>query len=192
MEADERFYTMLREGYRMEKPTLAPSSLYDLMLDCWTHEPTERPKFPDLVSRIGGLMEEGLRQHYVDLNVPYDLINKESHTYQNIQPPIDNGGYLVPITPSQKSVQYVNLASFNNASDSNIPNDSSPPALLANNTGYMMDTALPSDIHLSKNNNGYVRNDIPFKTEERRQKNDSGVGSIDSSHPESPPPLINS
>jgi hypothetical protein len=77
MEADDRFYKALAEGYRMEKPPLAPSSIYDLMIDCWTHESADRPRFTDLVYRIGDLMEESLRQHYLDLNLPYDRINRE-------------------------------------------------------------------------------------------------------------------
>jgi serine/threonine protein kinase len=76
MEADERFYKMLNDGYRMEKPAYAPSSIYDLMTECWNHEPSARPSFTGLSDRIGDLMEEGLRQHYIDLNCPYTTMNE--------------------------------------------------------------------------------------------------------------------
>lgn len=128
MEADERFYKRISEGYRMEKPPLAPSCVYDIMLECWAQEPTERPSFSALVDRIGDMMEEGLRDHYVDLNAPYMRINQEyimsgqtdylltmgkteynptsqrnspERKYQNVPDPeeLDSSGYLMPNPP---------------------------------------------------------------------------------------------
>lgn len=131
MEADDRFYKMLNEGYRMEKPPLAPSSMYDLMTECWAHDSTSRPTFSTLVDRIGDLMEEGHRQQYVDLNVPYDRMNREwfgsgknedylskmsgpdfstsarptpERGYENVPPTSgEDSGYLVP-NPSANNI----------------------------------------------------------------------------------------
>ncbi|GFR73728.1 fibroblast growth factor receptor [Elysia marginata] len=45
----EDLYSKLMEGYRMERPPLAPESLYDTMKRCWNHFPDERPDFSLLV-----------------------------------------------------------------------------------------------------------------------------------------------
>ncbi|XP_059179327.1 fibroblast growth factor receptor 3-like [Physella acuta] len=42
-------YNKLIKGYRMEKPPLAPDSLYDTMKRCWNHFPDDRPDFTTLV-----------------------------------------------------------------------------------------------------------------------------------------------
>lgn len=78
MEADAKFFDLLSEGYRMEKPKLAPCSMHNIMLDCWNQEPTERPTFSALVDRIGDMMEERLRKHYMDLNAPYMRNNQKN------------------------------------------------------------------------------------------------------------------
>lgn len=36
------------EGYRMPPPEGVPDSIYSLMLQCWQHEPRERPNFQDI------------------------------------------------------------------------------------------------------------------------------------------------
>lgn len=122
MEADERFYKRISEGYRMEKPLYAPSCVYDIMLECWAPEPTERPTFSALVDRIGDMMSEGLRNHYIDLNTEYMRINQTymsgrpdflsqmggtdfstsqrpspERQYQNVPEEVDDSGYLKPI-----------------------------------------------------------------------------------------------
>ncbi|RUS83307.1 hypothetical protein EGW08_008929, partial [Elysia chlorotica] len=45
----EALYSKLMAGYRMERPPLAPESLYDTMKRCWNHYPDERPDFSLLV-----------------------------------------------------------------------------------------------------------------------------------------------
>lgn len=45
----EDLYGKLMSGYRMERPPLAPESLYDTMKRCWNHFPDDRPEFSLLV-----------------------------------------------------------------------------------------------------------------------------------------------
>jgi len=76
MEADEAFYAWLRNGNRMEKPTRAPSAIYDVMLECWSEKPEDRPQFMSLADRIGDMMNDSQRKYYVDLNFTNDAENK--------------------------------------------------------------------------------------------------------------------
>ncbi|GFO10561.1 fibroblast growth factor receptor [Plakobranchus ocellatus] len=45
----EDLYSKLVAGYRMERPPLAPESLYETMKGCWNHYPDKRPDFTLLV-----------------------------------------------------------------------------------------------------------------------------------------------
>ncbi|KAJ6224976.1 hypothetical protein RDWZM_003521 [Blomia tropicalis] len=71
VEIDERFFKRLKAGYRMEKPEYSSDEIYGLMCQCWAANPNERPDFGEIVSIIGDLMDDKIRQHYIDLNNPY-------------------------------------------------------------------------------------------------------------------------
>ncbi|KAK9888940.1 hypothetical protein WA026_001159 [Henosepilachna vigintioctopunctata] len=78
MQADERLYARLVEGYRMESPEYATQEIYKVMLDCWSLNPLDRPSFTELHQKIGCMLEEGIKKHYLDLNNPYLQINSEN------------------------------------------------------------------------------------------------------------------
>lgn len=78
MEAEKQ-YLKLIEGYRMEKPEFATNEVYDIMIDCWKAKPGLRPTFTDLVNGIGDLLDETVKMHYVDLNIPYLDMNTMLH-----------------------------------------------------------------------------------------------------------------
>ncbi|XP_012229228.2 vascular endothelial growth factor receptor 1-like isoform X1 [Linepithema humile] len=71
----EKLYQKLIEGYRMEQPEYAFREVYDIMLQCWKAEPTLRPDFTNLVESIGNLIEENMKSHYINLNIPYMNMN---------------------------------------------------------------------------------------------------------------------
>lgn len=75
MEADERLFNKILDGYRMEAPEYSPKEIYRIMLNCWNFNPTSRPSFSKLVELIGNLLEESVRNHYIDLNDPYLRMN---------------------------------------------------------------------------------------------------------------------
>ncbi|XP_044748223.1 vascular endothelial growth factor receptor 1-like isoform X2 [Coccinella septempunctata] len=77
MEADERLYAKLVEGYRMEAPEFSTKDAYRLMLDCWSAKPMNRPSFTKLAERIGSMLEDSVRKHYIDLNDPYLVMNTQ-------------------------------------------------------------------------------------------------------------------
>ncbi|KAL3210539.1 hypothetical protein MRX96_037015 [Rhipicephalus microplus] len=73
---DESFYKRLKNGYRMEKPDYAPDDVYEIMQGCWQGEPKERPDFSTLVTRVGDLLDAGVRSYYMALNDPYANVNQ--------------------------------------------------------------------------------------------------------------------
>ncbi|KAK6637652.1 hypothetical protein RUM44_008074 [Polyplax serrata] len=67
----EIIHNKLIEGYRMEKPTYANQRLYDIMLECWDAQPCRRPSFSELVMKLGKLLENNVKEHYITLNDQY-------------------------------------------------------------------------------------------------------------------------
>ncbi|CAG2111631.1 unnamed protein product [Medioppia subpectinata] len=44
---------------------------------CWRAEPKDRPDFMEIADIIGALLESNVRQHYLDLNDPYQDMNEQ-------------------------------------------------------------------------------------------------------------------
>lgn len=42
----------LEQGIRLPKPETCPPALYSLMTRCWAYDPSERPRFTELVLKI--------------------------------------------------------------------------------------------------------------------------------------------
>ncbi|XP_049938110.1 vascular endothelial growth factor receptor 1-like isoform X3 [Schistocerca serialis cubense] len=108
MEADEKLYNKLLNGYRMEKPEYATYNIHQTMLDCWHLNPNKRPSFTELSERIGNMLEDSVKKHYIDLNDPYIDMNSEwmqntqsdylsmmsAPTYGNLVSPIEDNDYI--------------------------------------------------------------------------------------------------
>ncbi|GFG30459.1 hypothetical protein Cfor_06906 [Coptotermes formosanus] len=77
MEADEKLYNKLVDGYRMEQPQYATKEAYDIMMKCWQTRPVSRPSFGDLAEKLGNMLEESVKRHYIDLNEPYTDMNAQ-------------------------------------------------------------------------------------------------------------------
>lgn len=45
------------------------------MLQCWSANATSRPDFGELTKSLGKLLENGVAEHYIDLNEPYVQVN---------------------------------------------------------------------------------------------------------------------
>ncbi|XP_044736869.1 vascular endothelial growth factor receptor kdr-like [Chrysoperla carnea] len=70
-----KFLQRLEDGYRLQKPKFATQKLYQIMLQCWEIRPKNRPLFDKLVNDIGMMLENADREHYVNLNDPYLIMN---------------------------------------------------------------------------------------------------------------------
>ncbi|CAL1269807.1 unnamed protein product [Larinioides sclopetarius] len=114
IEIDEEFYKRLNAGFRMEKPDYCPEDVYHIMRDCWLANPDDRPDFSQIADTLGGLMEAGVKQHYMDLNAPYLEMNNKmlTHNYSNM--PSDE----CQITPTRL---YMNSDTSNSFLYDNLP-----------------------------------------------------------------------
>uniref|UniRef100_T1KQW4 receptor protein-tyrosine kinase n=2 Tax=Tetranychus urticae TaxID=32264 RepID=T1KQW4_TETUR len=127
--ADQHFYEQLVKGYRMEQPDKCPQNVYSMMNDCWHSNPANRPNFTQLANRLGSLIEDSVRNYYLELNNPYQEANKAMITdedageeinylamngpcddYENMSPmdrpssdPFDHYDELNSIRPLQKA-----------------------------------------------------------------------------------------
>ncbi|KAM3869023.1 macrophage colony-stimulating factor 1 receptor 2 [Diretmus argenteus] len=73
---DTNFYKMIKDGRHMSRPDFAPPEMYELMIHCWSLEPTQRPTFKaigQLIKRLIPLTNDVLPLH------------NEEPTYRNIQ-----------------------------------------------------------------------------------------------------------
>ncbi|PFX22884.1 Fibroblast growth factor receptor 2 [Stylophora pistillata] len=57
---------LLKTGYLMGRPDMCSDEVYDLMTECWRENPTTRPSFPELISRLEEIMTRD--EPYCDLN----------------------------------------------------------------------------------------------------------------------------
>ncbi|KAJ8931966.1 hypothetical protein NQ314_015075, partial [Rhamnusium bicolor] len=128
MDADERFFQKLIEGYRMESPDYAPKEIYKMMTECWELEPLTRPSFAKLTETIGVLLESTVMGHYVDLNDPYVVLN--SQRFEEGQS--DYLSLLSPPTYEALSSPYYENKSFDPESLEDLGNLSMKPNTIFN------------------------------------------------------------
>ncbi|XP_048350589.1 vascular endothelial growth factor receptor 1 isoform X2 [Sphaerodactylus townsendi] len=72
VQIDEDFFSKLKEGVRMKAPDFATAETYEIMLDCWQSDPNERPRFSELVKKLGDLLQANVQQggkDYIPLNI---------------------------------------------------------------------------------------------------------------------------
>ncbi|XP_065159920.1 vascular endothelial growth factor receptor 1 isoform X2 [Atheta coriaria] len=72
---DDNFYVNIIKGIRMDKPKFATDEIYQIMMECWEHDPISRPGFGELASRLGEIISLSDKQHYIDLDDPYLVAN---------------------------------------------------------------------------------------------------------------------
>uniref|UniRef100_A0A8C3S3D6 Fms related receptor tyrosine kinase 1 n=1 Tax=Chelydra serpentina TaxID=8475 RepID=A0A8C3S3D6_CHESE len=124
VQIDEDFCSRLKEGTRMRAPEYATSEIYQIMLDCWHGNPSERPRFSELVERLGDLLQANVQQDgkdYIPLNTIFTADSRftyssptsvTSNLSEDISVPksncenTDNVGYIN--TFKMKSPQRVN------------------------------------------------------------------------------------
>ncbi|KAM6986622.1 macrophage colony-stimulating factor 1 receptor 1-like [Aplochiton taeniatus] len=68
---DTNFYKMIKDGRHMSQPDFAPSEMYDIMTQCWSLEPTDRPTFSTIAQLIYRLLPAGTNQIYRNLQADF-------------------------------------------------------------------------------------------------------------------------
>ncbi|CAB3362881.1 Hypothetical predicted protein [Cloeon dipterum] len=81
---DEFFMQRLIKGHRLEKPQYATSEIYNIMQKCWDKNSSRRPNFSDLENDIDKILEDNVKQFYLDLNNPYMKLNSIQKEYENL------------------------------------------------------------------------------------------------------------
>lgn len=59
-------YRLLSEGYRMQQPANCSDEIYDIISQCWCENPTDRPSFSGVCSRLETLLVQNV--DYLDLD----------------------------------------------------------------------------------------------------------------------------
>ncbi|KAI1888704.1 hypothetical protein AGOR_G00171470 [Albula goreensis] len=65
---DSTFYKMIKEGYRMNQPELAPSEMFHIMKSCWEAEPLRRPSFGKIVEQIELQLSDNTKHIYLNFS----------------------------------------------------------------------------------------------------------------------------
>nr|XP_006979686.1 vascular endothelial growth factor receptor 1 [Peromyscus maniculatus bairdii] len=117
VQMDEDFCSRLKEGMRMRSPEYATPEIYQIMLDCWHKDPKERPRFAELVEKLGDLLQANVQQDgkdYIPINAI--LTRNSGFTYSVPTFPEDffKDGFTAPAFHSGSSddVRYVNAFKF--------------------------------------------------------------------------------
>lgn len=73
---DDSFYTLLVEGYRMDKPRYANQKIYDVMCMCWKVDPKQRPSFDNLAKVFNDMVPLELQDvSIVSFSPQFQLLN---------------------------------------------------------------------------------------------------------------------
>eukprot|EP00117_Sycon_ciliatum_P015075 scpid33208/ scgid4712/ Fibroblast growth factor receptor 2 len=72
---------ILLAGHRMEEPVACPAHLYDMMLECWSSHPEDRPTFQELGESLDELLLEAAKQsrgvEYMSVDIDNDNEEEE-------------------------------------------------------------------------------------------------------------------
>ncbi|XP_023689669.1 platelet-derived growth factor receptor beta isoform X1 [Paramormyrops kingsleyae] len=65
---NDLFYSALKGGYRMTKPSHATDDIYDIMRKCWDEKFEKRPEFSFLVHTMGNMLPDSYKKKYSQVN----------------------------------------------------------------------------------------------------------------------------
>ncbi|XP_032066849.1 macrophage colony-stimulating factor 1 receptor [Thamnophis elegans] len=70
VKVNNKFYSLVKQGYHMGKPDFAPDDMYNIMTACWKLEPTQRPTFSQICTLIQKQLDAIKEQDYKNLPCP--------------------------------------------------------------------------------------------------------------------------
>ncbi|XP_006894149.1 PREDICTED: vascular endothelial growth factor receptor 1 [Elephantulus edwardii] len=117
VQLDEDFCSRLKEGMRMRAPEYATPEIYQIMLDCWHKDPKERPRFAELVEKLGDLLQANVQQDGKDY-IPLNAILTGSSGFTYSAPTFSEDFFKEDISApkfnseSSEDIRYVNAFKF--------------------------------------------------------------------------------
>ncbi|EHB00456.1 Vascular endothelial growth factor receptor 1, partial [Heterocephalus glaber] len=117
VQMDEDFCSRLKEGMRMKAPEYATPEIYQIMLDCWHKDPKERPRFAELVEKLGDLLQANVQQDGKDY-IPLNTILTGNNGFTYSTPAFSEDFFKDGISASKfnsgssDDVRYVNAFKF--------------------------------------------------------------------------------
>ncbi|NWX67629.1 VGFR1 factor, partial [Alca torda] len=110
VQIDEDFCSRLKEGTRMRAPEQATEEIYQIMLDCWRSNPNDRPRFSELVKKLGDLLQANVQQEGKDY-IPLNTVFTTESGFPPASDPLCNENF--PVTShkscgSTENVRYIN------------------------------------------------------------------------------------
>ncbi|KAM6179031.1 vascular endothelial growth factor receptor 1 [Rhynchocyon petersi] len=117
VQLDEDFCSRLKEGMRMRAPEYATPEIYQIMLDCWHKDPKERPRFAELVEKLGDLLQANVQQDGKDY-IPLNAILTRNSGFTYSTPTFSEDFFKEDISApkfnseSSEDVRYVNAFKF--------------------------------------------------------------------------------
>uniref|UniRef100_A0A663LXL5 Vascular endothelial growth factor receptor 1 n=1 Tax=Athene cunicularia TaxID=194338 RepID=A0A663LXL5_ATHCN len=100
VQIDEDFCSRLKEGTRMRAPEQATEEIYQIMLDCWQSNPNDRPKFSELVKKLGDLLQANVQQEGKDY-IPLNTIFTTASGFPPASDPLCNEKFSVTSSNNQ-------------------------------------------------------------------------------------------
>uniref|UniRef100_A0A8D0GYU3 receptor protein-tyrosine kinase n=1 Tax=Sphenodon punctatus TaxID=8508 RepID=A0A8D0GYU3_SPHPU len=67
MKVNGKFYSQVKQGYKMARPEFAPMETYSIMKACWNLQPTQRPTFDQICCFIQKQLDASKEQAYTNL-----------------------------------------------------------------------------------------------------------------------------
>ncbi|XP_055846704.1 protein sevenless [Episyrphus balteatus] len=130
----------VKEGGRLEKPQDCPEKLYNLMIECWSHDPQDRPTFQKCLTELMSVKVEALNKLHTKA---YDGgITNMSYTESESDGESISKAYLSNISDKQSSLN----ESFNEKSNQRNQSDESPREL----TSFKVSMPTDADVNINQ------------------------------------------
>nr|XP_047141831.1 uncharacterized protein LOC101241607 isoform X2 [Hydra vulgaris] len=88
--SNRELLSLLKSGYRMDKPENCSEKMFDVMLQCWHEDPLQRPTFSTLreyfdkvISQVGSYLNFELNENTTPSFLPYEIDNHDDNTIED-------------------------------------------------------------------------------------------------------------
>ncbi|XP_050423996.1 proto-oncogene tyrosine-protein kinase receptor Ret isoform X2 [Adelges cooleyi] len=109
-------FQLLKDGYRMDKPSNCSDELYDIMLNCWAEDQNRRPSFKSLTLTLEKMLEKGNDYLQLDFktfvsNMCYFMDDEEPQN-KNKEDEEEEQKYESPKQITEIGMSYITMKDF--------------------------------------------------------------------------------